>query len=194
MSIILEENNKKIIREANEILYTLGLHDLLKKFSNPHVSGSYHLKIMTWRDLDIYLVSDTINNDNFFELGKEISHMLEPSKMSFRNEMIGKTPHLPKGLYWGVHTSLFEQQWKIDIWSIDAKEFNEKQYVTEEIKIQLHDTNRNTILELKNLLHDHPKYRKVFFSVDIYDAVLNDHIDCIQSFEKWLYIKRGIDL
>ncbi|MFS1518810.1 hypothetical protein V1503_20450 [Bacillus sp. SCS-151] len=106
---------------------------MLKKFGNPQVSGSYSLKIMTWRDLDIYLESDTINVDMFFELGKEITLKLEPSKMSFRNELIGQTPHLPSGLYWGVHTNLFGQQWKIDIWTIYSEEVKEKQNVVKEI-------------------------------------------------------------
>ncbi|WP_214484765.1 hypothetical protein [Bacillus sp. SM2101] len=133
MSLELEKLNKEIMRESDEILYTMGLYDLLKKFGNPQVSGSYSLKIMTWRDLDIYLESDTINVDMFFELGKEITLKLEPSKMSFRNELIGQTPHLPSGLYWAVHINLFGQQWKIDIWTIYSEEVKEKQNVVKEI-------------------------------------------------------------
>lgn len=33
--------------------------------------------------------------------------------MSFRNELVGETAHLPNGLYWGVHTKLFDQKWKL---------------------------------------------------------------------------------
>jgi hypothetical protein len=47
VSTDIEEINLKIIKEADEILYTLGLLDILKKFRNPQVSGSYSLKMMT---------------------------------------------------------------------------------------------------------------------------------------------------
>ncbi len=70
----------------------------------------------------------------FFELGKDISIRLTPSKMSFRNELIGKTHHLPNGLYWGVHTYLFGHQWKIDIWAIGSEEIKQKQKKIKRIK------------------------------------------------------------
>jgi hypothetical protein len=194
LNLDLHKLNEKILKEADEILYEFGLYDSLKKFGNPQVSGSYLLKLMTWRDLDIYLESETIDNETFFELGKEITMKLNPSKMSFRNELIGKTPHLPKGLYWGVHTKLFDQQWKIDIWAIDSEEVKQKQGGVEELKSKIDKYKRQSILELKNQLHSHPLYRKTFFSVDIYDAVLNDKIISIQQFKEWLYIKKEIQI
>ena len=192
MSIDLEKLNTAILDEANEILYTLGLYDSLKKYGNPQVSGSYSLKLMTWRDLDIYLESDTSNNDSFFELGKEISIKLKPSKMIFRNEFIGKTPHLPNGLYWGIYSVLNGQQWKIDIWAIDSEEIQKKQNDVEEIKKQLDNNKRKSILELKSELHSHSKYRKEFFSIDIYQSVINDHVETIHQFDEWVLNKRGI--
>jgi len=95
LSLKLNELNQEILKEAEEILYGLELFDILKKYGNPIVSGSYLLKLMTWRDLDIYLETDSIGTEDFFSLGKVISTKLNPSKMSFRNELIGKTPHLP---------------------------------------------------------------------------------------------------
>lgn len=194
LSLDLDELNKKILNEADEILYQFGLYDTLKKFGNPYVSGSYLLKLMTWRDLDIYLESDSIDTDTFFDLGKEISNKINPYKMSFRNELIGKTPHLPKGLYWGIHTNLFDQKWKIDIWVIDFKEVKRKQSVVEDVKIKMDNCNRKSILELKNILHSHPLYRKKFFSIDIYNAVLDDKIVSIEQFKEWLCTKKGIGI
>lgn len=194
LSIDLEKLNTEILDEASEILYTLGLYDSLKKYGNPQVSGSYSLKLMTWRDLDIYLDSDTLNNDIFFELGKEISIKLKPSKMNFRNELIGKTSHLPSGLYWGVHTNFFGHQWKIDIWAIGSEEIKKKLNDVEETKKKLDNIKRKSILELKNNLHSHPKYRKVFFSTDIYQSVINDNIESLNQFDDWLFEKKGIKL
>lgn len=194
MSLVLDELNNKILDEAEQILYEFGLYDSLMKFGNPHVSGSYLMKLMTWRDLDIYLEMDSIDTDTFFELGKEISTKLNPSKMSFRNELIGKTQHLPIGLYWGVHTNLFNQKWKIDIWAIDSETVNQKQSEVEGMKVKIDKSKRNIILELKNILHNHPLYRKTFFSIDIYDAVLNDEIISLEKFKEWLFKKKKIEI
>ncbi|WP_282139199.1 hypothetical protein [Rossellomorea aquimaris] len=194
MSLKLNELNQEILNEAEEILYGLELFDILKKYGNPIVSGSYLLKLMTWRDLDIYLETDSIGTEDFFSLGKEISTKLNPSKMSFRNELIGKTPHLPKGLYWGVHTNLFNQQWKIDIWAVESEEVKQKQSGIEEIQFKIDNPKRQLILELKSHLHRHSLYRKTFFSVDIYDAVLNYDITSLEQFKEWLYINKEIKL
>lgn len=194
MSVDLDKLNEKILTEADTILYELGLYDLLKKFGNTQVSGSYLLKLMTWRDLDIYLDSESIDNETFFELGKEISIKLNPSKMSFRNELIGRTMHLPKGLYWGIHTNLFDQKWKIDIWAIDSEDIKQKQRGVEDLKSKIDENKRQSILELKNQLHSHPLYRKTFFSVDIYDAVLNDKVTSLEQFKEWIYQKEKIKI
>ncbi|ANY76184.1 hypothetical protein BBD41_28420 [Paenibacillus ihbetae] len=69
----LEELNLMIQTEADEILYEYGLMGVLHSFGKPFVSGSYFLNLMTWRDLDIYLSSDIMNEESFFELGKNIS-------------------------------------------------------------------------------------------------------------------------
>lgn len=194
LSVDIDKLNEKILNEADTILYDLGLYDLLNKFGNTEVSGSYLLKLMTWRDLDIYLDSEKIDNETFFELGREISIKLNPSKMSFRNELIGRTPHLPKGLYWGVHTTLFDQKWKIDIWAVHPKEIRQKQSGVEDLMSKIDNYNRQSILELKNQLHSHPLYRKTFFSVDIYDAVLKDKVTSLDQFKEWLYLKKKIKL
>ncbi len=194
MSLELEILNETILDEANKILYKLGLHDLLGKYGNPHVSGSYLLNMMTWRDLDIYLESDEISQADFFELGKEISIKLEPLKMNFRNERIGKTSHLPHGLYWGIHTHLFGEQWKIDIWAISSDEVKQKQESVEELNRQMDEDKRKSILTLKYHLHHHPKYRKEFFSVDIYEAVVHHQVVTVKRFEEWLFQKNGIIL
>ena len=41
--------------EADNLLIETGLMDLLRHRGSVHVSGSYALRLMTWRDLDIYL-------------------------------------------------------------------------------------------------------------------------------------------
>ncbi|MCW4019941.1 MAG: hypothetical protein NWF14_01745, partial [Candidatus Bathyarchaeota archaeon] len=88
----LENLNSAIISEANTILHDYGLLDILGKYGNPILQGSYSLNLMTWRDLDILLEMEEINIKDFFALGLEIATKLKPRRMSFRNELVGKTP------------------------------------------------------------------------------------------------------
>src|SRR6266849_6481035 len=117
--------NEQIKKEADDILYQKGLLQILNEFGQPHVTGSYCLNLMTWRDLDIYLATEQINEATFFTLGGSIAALLNPVKMSFRNEKLKQTPGLPDGLYWGIYLGdEREGAWKIDVWAVDRTECN----------------------------------------------------------------------
>src|SRR5262245_35172030 len=103
--------------EADDILDKKGLRKILNQYGVVHITGSYSLGLMTWRDLDIYLEAEDLIEQDFFELGWDIVSLLQPVKMSFRNERIAKTKGLPVGLYWGVYLGDEKKgAWKIDIW------------------------------------------------------------------------------
>jgi hypothetical protein len=102
MSEKLISLDSHIHQEADEILEKKGLRKILSQYGIPHVTGSYVLGLMTWRDLDIYLESEYLNERKFFKLGDEFVSFFNPIKMSFRNERIAKTEGLPDGLYWGI--------------------------------------------------------------------------------------------
>ena len=74
----LEKLNSTIISEANKILYDQGLLEILGKYGNPVLTGSYVLELMTWRDLDIYLGTNQMTESRFFQLGVEIALCLKP--------------------------------------------------------------------------------------------------------------------
>lgn len=179
--------------EANNIIYKRGLNDILKKYGVPEYTGSFALGLMTWRDLDIYLVNDDYDEGKHFELGKEISQQFKPYKMSYRNELIAKNELLPRGLYWGVYTNnIFPENWKIDIWAIDHEQALKYAKQINAYKAKLDDKNRNVILEIKHNCCRHPDYRKKFFSMDIYRAVFENRIMSFIDFAQWLQKERGV--
>lgn len=115
--------NSLIKKEADEILFEKNLFSILSSFGTPHISGSYALNIMTWRDLDIYLQVENISEMDFFVLGGKMCTAFKPVKMNFRNELIAKTKNLPTGLYWGIYLGNERTgAWKIDIWAVNASE------------------------------------------------------------------------
>lgn len=194
MSSGLEELNSIIKTEADGILHENGFMQVLNIFGKPFVSGSYFLNLMTWRDLDIYLGNDDMNEESFFQLGKNISLCIKPSKMHYRNEFIGCTEHLPRGFYWGCYTIFNSNAWKVDVWAISSDEFAKRQLEIYELKSKINAVQRMAIMRLKKSLYNHPLYRKKFFSVDIYNAVVEDNVDSENNFNNWLLVNRGITL
>jgi hypothetical protein len=176
-----------IHKEADEILYTKGLDDVLSQFGIPHYTGSYALQLMTWRDLDIYLEADNLSEEKFFELGSLIAGSFNPVKMSFRNERIAKTPGLPVGLYWGIY--LGDERngaWKIDIWAMDPKECQQRIEYCINLSNQISESARLIILDIKSKCWKDPAYRRSYLSTDIYKAVLEDGVRDLEGFRKWL--------
>lgn len=189
----LEKLNSTLITEANEILHGYGLLQILSKYGNPIITGSYSLNLMTWRDLDIYLEANEMTEKRFFNLGKEIVLRLKAHRMHFRNEFIGRTPNLPVGFYWGIYTTLnFSDVWKIDIWAIDSKQLNLYQKELDDLKSKIDEEKRLNILVIKHHFCKHPEYRRKFAARDIYHAVIAENVKSTKEFSEWLRSKKGI--
>ncbi|MDD5529439.1 MAG: hypothetical protein PHX21_05350 [bacterium] len=189
----LERLNTKLVREADRLLKDFGLLKTLSKYGTPIITGSYVLKLMTWRDLDIYIQLKKFNEHNFFELGKEIMSKLKPDRMHYRNELIMKDIEFPMGFYWGIYTKILSQNtWKIDVWAMDSHKMKVYKKQFEDLKSKVNKENRIKILTIKNHYYKHPEYRKKFVSIDIYNAVIKDNVRTIEEFSIWLAKNKGI--
>lgn len=179
-------------KEADALLFDKGLHDVLLSFGTPHYTGSYALQLMTWRDLDIYLETDRPALPRFFELGRQVAALLNPVKMSFRNELLARTEGLPKGLYWGVYLGNERNgAWKIDIWAMDAEECRSRLAYCNQLAGSISPTDKESILAIKSHCWRDPAYRKAYTSSDIYEAVLNHGVADIDGFKAYLARGRG---
>jgi len=189
----LEKLNSAITNEANSILHDYGLLRILNEYGKPVVTGSFVLGLMTWRDLDIYLEIDDMTIERFFHLGNELALNLKPHRMSFRNEVLGRTPGLPVGLYWGIYTNDLDlpEEWKIDIWAIDTDQITAFTRELEDLS-RIDEETRAAILTIKNHFCRHPEYRRSFISMDIYHGVIEHGIRSVGEFSKWLKDHRGI--
>ena len=182
--------NNTIKSEANTILQEKGLMNILLRFGKPHISGSYSLDLMIWRDLDIYLEVETFSESAHFSLGEKINAALHPVKMSFRNELLGKTKGLPSGLYWGVYLGNERAgAWKIDIWMVHTEECGRLLKYCTDIQTRLTEDYRRIIMEIKSQCWQDPNYRKTFTSSDIYDAVLEHNVCSFRDFKTYIKSK-----
>jgi hypothetical protein len=190
MTDSLLQINQQIKNEADYILTEKGLLHLLTKYGTPHISGSYALNLMTWRDLDIYLESENITEVDFFRLGGEIATLFNPVKMSFRNETIAKTPGLPSGLYWGIYLGNERNgAWKIDLWDVNSIEYQRLLQFCMAVQEKLTPEKTLQILNIKSQCWQDPAYRRSYVSMDIYKAVLDNKITDIQGFRDYLKFK-----
>jgi hypothetical protein len=187
--------NDEITIEANEILYSQGLFDLINKYGKGILTGSYSLECMAWRDLDIYIVNDNLCVNSFFQLGNDLANLLNTPKMNYRNELISHRKNLPEGLYWGIYfNNNKSKQWKIDIWMINSKEYMTFERHTNDLKSKITEELRLKIIEIKAQFCFNPKYRKDFTSQDIYRAVLDDKVLNVSDFKSYIQNEKGIEL
>ncbi|MBD3918398.1 hypothetical protein H8B09_06495 [Paenibacillus sp. PR3] len=75
-----------------------------------------------------------------------------------------------------------------------SRGINEKEKAIHDLKSQIDVVQRIAIMNLKNSVYNHPLYRKKFFSVDIYNAVINDKVNNDDDFREWLLHNREIRL
>jgi hypothetical protein len=192
----LEKQNLILTSEADRILNELGLLKIMREYGVPFVTGSYTLGLMTWRDLDIYLETNEPDEINFFRMGGRIANTLKPWRMSFRNELITRTPDLPLGLYFGVHTFILggTEEWKIDIWAMDASQIEQAKKELAVLQAGINESNKIAILEIKSEFCRHPEYRYGLHSMDIYDAVIKYDVKTSEEFTVWVKKTKGIDL
>lgn len=182
-----QETDEELRSEADQLLAS-GLRKILNDYGEVHIIGSYALRLMVWRDLDIHVVHPTLDRKSFFELGGMIATLLSPHRMHYRDESIVATEGLPRGLYWGVYLGdEREGAWKIDIWVNGAEGFEAVRAYGERIRDRLTDANRELILQIKSECWRHPQYRREFSSGDIYNAVLDHGVVSIDDF--WTFLE-----
>ena len=174
--------------EADRLLTGTGLKKLLSCAGRVHVSGSYALRLMTWRDLDIYLESPAITVPEFFALGSRIAALLDPWKMFFTNNRAQFDANYPPGLYWGIRLGdVRSGAWKIDLWAMDSAACRSALADCDRIAARLTPESRQVILALKAQLWHQPAYRDTITSKMIYDAVLEEGVTDLEAF--WAFVR-----
>jgi len=173
--------------EADRLLDRHDFLSILFDYGRPHLSGSYALQLMTWRDLDIYLEMVELSAVRFLELAGALAAAMTPRKASFTDHLhFPATENVP-GFYLGIHTDLLSRGgWKIDLWGVDASTCAERLRHTERIAAALNDETRAAILSIKNDVCRHPRYREAITSQHVYDAVLSAGVRTLDEF--WRYV------
>lgn len=190
MNLLLQQD--QLQKEAYKVLEHLQLISTLKKYGEPKIIGSLDLGLMTWKDIDIEVVTQKLDKESLGEIAQYLI-----SKMGTRIDLgiIDNTRKgnngLPDGFYLGIKFySKYEYHkekefWKIDLWFVE-KQNAQGRIKTEQIKEKLTPEKTAIILEIKNEVAQNPKYRKEIFSMDIYNAVLGEQVKDLEGFKIYL--------
>ena len=179
----LDEQDRSLRREADDLLAKHGLLQLLAGFGRPHLTGSYSLQLMTWRDLDIYLEMDRVDKPRFLDLGRQLGDVLAPRKLSFTDHLNFPATEPVNGLYWGIHTGVLSRGgWKIDLWGVSHAECAARLAQAGSLAARIGARERRIILAIKNDVCRDPRYRDTVRSQDVYDAVLSGRASTTEDF------------
>lgn len=195
MNISLDEQQSKLQQEAQDVLDDINLLPILNRYAPAKMVGSVVTGLMTWRDIDIEvpkLISKSEVLDAIAPIWEQ-SSILECNLGDNRHK---ERPNAPSGFYVGLkYKKVMEHEevvWKIDIWFLDPSQ-QSQELNTEWIQARLTPENRQIILAIKNVLAQHPSYRKQIYSVDIYNTVFEHDVRSIEDFKTFMQTK-GVEI
>lgn len=177
------KQSRLIKNEANNLIENFNLVSIISQYGDLYYTGSYELDLMYKKDIDISIVNNNISVEEFSQLGKDLIDKLNTPSVYYRNTRITPVEKRPENaLYWGVKTG----EWWIDIWAMSEKVYERSDKYIKEIKGKLTTENRQIVLEIKAKLLKNKTYGVKFGSRELYDAVLNNNVSSVKSFEKYL--------
>lgn len=177
---MMDYQNRK--NEANRILYEFGLLNILQKFGNPHIVGSYRMDLMTWNDLDIDVEYDNMSLEKLHELTDFVLHVFHPTWYEAKEEQ-----HSAGESVWfhGFETMITGELWNVDIWFFSKSEIEEAERFCDKVQrcISQNPNCKKAILDIKTALQKENLYGcHAFSSMDVYRAVLEENILTPQAF------------
>ena len=168
--------------QANCILYDCGLLKELNKYGTPHIIGSYRMDMMAWNDLDIDVENDNMSLDKLHHLTQFIIDRFQPvwyeakEEINFENKTVW---------FHGFEAYIGNALWNVDLWFFDKDTIRSAEEYCDGIVRQVKEQPeaREQIIHLKRELIARKMYSfDLYTSMDVYSAVLRQHITDVESF------------
>lgn len=178
-------------KRGGKLLSSSGLLDILRKFGETRIVGSYAANLMVQGDIDIHV----IRQKPFSKKDALLLFNAAVKRTKFNSYYIGDwnntNIHLefPKGYYIGFKKQHLGQKWKIDVWLLSRAE--QARFDRRDLNISkanLSTVQRQAILRLKAYCN---KNRCKMPSQKIYEMVLNKKLSAIKDLKKILKQNKG---
>jgi len=185
-----EERSRKLRQEADDVLNLIDLRRLAAPIGALTFTGSYHLDLMMYPDIDVNLPLTT--PERLMSIGVELSKL--PCVKKLRYLRGGEGP-LKDGLYLKpeIEYGNWGRLWKIDIWSLPSSVLDRTQDEMADLKRRMTAAHRAIILDTKYRLLTDEGRTPIFSGIFIYRAVLNLGLNQEKDINAYL-IDNGIDL
>ncbi|HRI05691.1 MAG TPA: hypothetical protein PLV59_01970 [Candidatus Dojkabacteria bacterium] len=190
MSNTLLDNTDWKKRTALDILQDVKAFELFSSIGKVVVIGSLRLDVMYRNDIDLFVLSDDIHNTKAKEVTKRLLDSNKFQTVAVADYQTYPENDFPKGYYWELIVVKNNEKWKFDIWYLRPDEEYTKLVLSciesfEKI-LKEHPEKREIILKIKEAYFDGIKYKDKVKSIDIYKAVLENSIDSVDSFTKFI--------
>src|SRR6516225_6320731 len=130
--------------------------------TNPVVVGSAAMGLMTWRDLDVTVVCQSLNRRQVLGVAAELAGHQDVKALQYRNDTgrWNQEPEkYPDGLYLGLCCHPPElPEWKLDLWFVDDPARQPDLGHLRTLPERLTDNTRLAILRIKTLWSARPQY------------------------------------
>ncbi len=190
MSNNLLQKQKNLQAAAHKLIKDLKLKQLLNPYGSFKIVGSLKHGLMTWRDIDIDLVSkEQPQQKTFWKISQSLLTKKQVKSLMLVDNTKQFEANRPKSFYIGVEAlTAFQEKWKIDLRLI-----SQSNCITGDLNTYLNKNlniaNKKNILALKSQIDDDPKYHKTFYSKDVYEAVINHQITTVDKFYSYVKAK-----
>jgi hypothetical protein len=176
--------------KGEQILYEEGLFQNLEKIGKVQIVGSYDLDLLIKPDIDITIGVEEYDLEKYFSVCKEIAEKLKPIRIKYLDQSVAQFDAFPfdAGYFLGINLNREDIKWSIDTWIFTNDIFKERVKYHNEIKEKLNEENRKIIMNIKEVIHNNPKY----MSVDIYSAVLFDNVKTEEEYYEWYENKYSV--
>ena len=166
---------EELRNEAAALLAQSGIENKLRAhFGEVAVVGSAALDLMTWRDLDLYVIAEVEDKADFLGILPELDRGLAAAGHTLLKAVFNDEWALPRGdygsgYYWGLRARApAGQVWKLDIWAWNRDTFAQKLRELDQLRQSLSQLDRALILRLKSEVQTLPEFRKDITSMDVY--------------------------
>jgi len=167
-----------IKESADELLRKTGLLDVLRRFGDPVIVGSYAMDAMAWNDLDVYIVLDS----SYHEMAAAAMLAVKPCRYD------GFCDRQTSAQFAGMETVITGERWNIDIWVRTLDEIKAAAAKNRAMKAQFdaQPEAREAMLRIKRELiargmYGFDKSKRHYHSPEIYEAVLEKGVRTVEE-------------
>ncbi len=162
--------SKKTKTDAVALLNQTNLINILSKFGNVIIGGSFKYDIMWGADIDITVLCQNTRKSSLKALNKVIESKLA-QKYEYGDFVTFKREKRPESYILNLILPFNDRKWEIEIWFFN-KESNDQKEVDALMKAKLNEKNKLSILKMKEERERSGLSKHSLSSFDIYKKVL----------------------